>query len=137
MPPPGPPTNWSSSSPAPPAGPDLHGLAVVLVGGHPALRRLVRVDLAAAGVADLRELPPAWEAHRPARAVRDLLAGADLAVLVWRQLGHSTAELVQQAAARLGVPVVRARTAGAGAVREAVEAFAARAGAAGRWPRPE
>ena len=120
----------ASGTPAAPAEPDanadLRGLVVLVVGGHPALRRLVRADLARSGVADLRELPSAWEASRPTRAVRDLLAGADLAVLVWRQLAHSTADRVRVAAGQLGVPVVLARTAGAGAVRRAIEEGARR-----------
>lgn len=111
---------------APVSPPALSGLVVVVVGGHPALRRLVRVDLGRSGLAALRELPSAWEATRSGRAVRDLLAGADVAVLVRRQLAHSTTEQVTAAASGLGVPVVVAATASTTAVRRAVFGFVVR-----------
>lgn len=102
--------------------PALTGLVVLVVGGHAALRRLIRADLARSGVT-VRELPSAWEATRPLRAVRDRLTGADLAVLIWRQLAHSTGDRVRATADRLAVPVVRSRSASASAVRDAVETF--------------
>ncbi len=105
--------------------PDLRGLVVVVAGGHPALRALVRVDLTGSGVAAVREVPSAWEAVRRAREVEQQVAGADIAVLVGRRLAHSTADQVRAAAARLGVPVVAAQTAGVAAVRRAVEAHVA------------
>ena len=102
---------------------DLRGIVVLVAGGHPGLRRLVAADLGRAGVADVRELPPAWEANRHTRQVRDLLVGTDVAVLVTRQVPHSTSEQVRSAAGHLGVPVLAAATASAQAVRRAIEDF--------------
>lgn len=102
---------------------DLRGIVVLVAGGHPSQRRLVAADLRRAGVADVRELPPAWDANRQTRQVRDLLVGTDVAVLVTRQVPHSTSEQVRNAARHLGVPVVAAATASAQAVRRAIEDF--------------
>ncbi len=110
---------------APDALADLGVRVVVLVGGHPALRRLARTDLLGRGAGEVREVPSAWEASRQGRAVRDVLAQADLAVLIWRQLAHSTADQVTTAARGEGVGVVRARTPSVGAIRRAVADYGA------------
>ncbi len=107
----------------PDAAAGLAGLVVLVAGGHGALRSLVREDLRLAGVPEVREIPPAWEANRHARRVRDLLAGTDVAVLISRQLPHSTSDQVRLAAGRLGVPVVVAESASAQAVRRSLEHF--------------
>ncbi|MDP9354702.1 MAG: hypothetical protein M3R02_05360 [Chloroflexota bacterium] len=101
----------------------LRGLVVLVAGGHPALRDFVRADLQLAGAAEVREIPPAWEANRHARRVRDVVSGSDVAVLVPRQLPHSTSDQVRNAAGRLGVPVVIAESASAQAVRRSLEHF--------------
>ncbi len=101
----------------------LRGLVVLVAGGHAALRGFVREVLRLAGVAEVREMPPAWEANRSARRVRDLLSGTDVAVLIPRQLPHSTSDQVRSAAGRIGVPVVSAESASAQAVRRSLEHF--------------
>lgn len=106
--------------------PDMSGLVVVLAGGHPALRASARADLKRARAKDVREVPSAWEASRQGREVRDLLERADLAVLIWRQLAHSTSEQVLTAARAQGVAVERAETATVSAIRRAVERHARR-----------
>jgi hypothetical protein len=47
------------------------------------------------------------------------MAGSDLAILIGRQLAHSTADQVRTAAERYGVPLARAETAGVGSIRRA------------------
>jgi hypothetical protein len=86
---------------------------------------MARRDLATIGVGEVREIPPAWEATRDGRAVQATLAGSDLVVVVTRQIAHATADQVRTAAARSGIPVVEAETAGVTAIRRAVERFAA------------
>ena len=98
----------------------LTGLAVLVAGGHPALRARVESDLRRSGSGEVRELPAAWEATRRERDVRALVAGVDVAVLIGRQIAHSTVEQVKAAAEAAGVPVVVAETASAGAVRRAL-----------------
>ena len=110
---------------SPPEAPALQGLSVVLAGGHPALRRLVRIDLDRAGVKALREIPSGWEARRSRQAIRDAMGSADVAVLIWRQLSHSTGDRVRSAADAMQVPVILARTAAASAVRQALDQFVA------------
>jgi len=102
---------------------ELDGLTVVLAGGHPALRRLVRIDLDRAGVKGLREIPSGWEASRSRQAIREAVSSADVAVLIWRQLSHSTGDRVRSAAEAMDVPVALARTAAASAVRQALDYF--------------
>ncbi len=110
---------------SPSATPALQGLSVVLAGGHPALRRLVRSNLDHAGVKALREIPSGWEARRSRQAIRDVMGSADVAVLIWRQLSHSTGDRVRSAADAMEVPVILARTAAASAVRQALDEFVA------------
>lgn len=98
---------------------DFDGVTVLIAGGHPPLRRMVSADLTRSGAAGVREVPSKWEAVRARRSVRDRMAGSDFAVLIGRQLAHSTADQVRSAAAKLGIPVVRAETAGVGSVRRA------------------
>lgn len=101
--------------------PSLRGLTVAIAGGHPPLRTLVRRDLERAGVVDLREIPSAWEASRGGRSVQAALHGVDVAVIVARQIAHATSDQVRKAAARLGVPVEIAETAGVASIRRAIE----------------
>lgn len=101
---------------------------VTIAGGHSALRSMARRDLATIGVAELREIPPAWEATRLGRAIQATLAGSDLVVVIGPQIAHATSDQVREIAARLGVPVVTVRSAGLAAIRHAVERFAGRRG---------
>lgn len=102
---------------------DARGWIVVLVGGHPALRALARRDLVRSGVAEVREIPSAWEATRHERDVRRLLMGADIAVLIVRLLAHSTSDQVRAVASLFEVPVVAAETATVGAIWRAIERY--------------
>jgi hypothetical protein len=102
---------------------DMTGLSIVLAGGHPALRAMIERDLGRAGVARVRAIPSAKEASRVGRDVHATIAGNDLVVLLVRQLAHSTSDQVRRAAARAGVPVVAAESAGIGGVRRAIERY--------------
>lgn len=98
---------------------EFNGLVVLIAGGHPPLRRMVSIDLKRSGARGVREVPSKWEAVQSGRSVNDRMAGSDLAVLIGRQLAHSTADQVRTAAARYGVPLARAETAGVGSIRRA------------------
>jgi len=98
---------------------EFNGVIVLIAGGHPPLRRMVAIDLTRSGARGVREIPSKWEAVRTGRSVRDRMAGSDLAILIGRQIAHSTADQVRTAAAKLGVPVVRAETAGVSSIRRA------------------
>lgn len=102
---------------------DLTGLSVVIAGGHAALRSIIERDLTKAGVARVRGIPSATEANRVGREVQSVIAGGDVVVLLVRQLAHSTSDQVRRAAARAGVPVVTADSAGISGVRRAIERF--------------
>jgi hypothetical protein len=101
----------------------LRDMVIVLAGGHPALRSMIERDLIHSGAAEVRSVPSATEAIRSGRNVQALLAGADLVVLLVRQLAHSTSDQVRRAAGKTGVPVVIAETAGLSGVRRAIERF--------------
>lgn len=99
-------------------------LTIVIAGGHPALRQLARTTLDDLDLADVREFPSAWEGSRQGRHARSVIEGSDLAVVVWRQIAHSTADQIAVAARSLAVPVVRAGTPTVSSIQRAVTAFA-------------
>jgi hypothetical protein len=111
-------------SPGPRRIANVAGLTVSLAGGHPALRAMARRDLIGAGVRDVKEIPPTWEATKDERAVQATMAGSDLAIIITRQISHSTSDQVRKAAARLGLPVVNADSASVSAIRRSVERHA-------------
>lgn len=98
-------------------------IQVVLAGGHPALRRLAGTDLDQLDLASVRAFPSSWEGNRRGRHARDVMAGADLAIVIWRQISHSTSDQVVAAANALAVPVVWADTPTISSIRRAVESF--------------
>ncbi len=98
-------------------------LTVVLAGGHPPLRRMARRELDELDLANVREFPSAWEGNRQGRHARDMVEGSDLAVVIWRQIAHSTSDQISTAARALSVPVVRANTPTISAIRRAVTDF--------------
>ena len=98
-------------------------LTVVLAGGHPPLRRMARRELDELDLANVREFPSAWEGNRQGRHARDTVGGSDLAVVIWRQIAHSTSDQISTAARALSVPVVRADTPTISAIRRAVTDF--------------
>jgi hypothetical protein len=110
---------------APPAArqPPRRLLTVTIAGGHPALRSLARRDLETIGVADVREIPPAWEATRHGRAIQATLGGSDLVVVIGSQIAHTTFDQVRTAAVRLGIPIVTTPSATMGAIHRAVDQF--------------
>ena len=115
----------SVSRPVHPAPFRLAGGSLVIAGGHVRLRAAVRDELRGAGLNDLREVPPTWEGQLGA-PLSGLVHGADIALLVVRQLDHSTGDAVVAAAAAEAVPVVRAPSASvAGICATAVAALAA------------
>ena len=112
------------SRPAEPAPLDLAGRLLVIAGGHDRLRAAVRDELRGAGLRGLREVPPTWEGQLGA-SLRGLVQGADLMLLVVRQLDHSTGDAVVAAAAAEAVPVVRVPSASVAGIRSAaVDALA-------------
>lgn len=111
--------------PAPAPLPDLSGRCIVIVGGHDGLRAAIMRDLRDLNPGELRDIPPTWEGQRGG-GVEPALRGADLAVLVIRQLDHSTGDRAEAVARELGVAVRRARSASVAAVRDAVLAWAGR-----------
>ena len=106
-----------------PAGPSPARLVVVIAGGHPPLRRMARRELDELDLADVREFPSAWEGNRQGRHARETIDGSDLAVVVWRQIAHSTSDQVFAAARALSVPVVKADTPTISAIRRAITDF--------------
>ena len=99
-------TRPRQAEPARSSAPPLQGRTIVVAGGHDRLRVAIRSELLGLGAREVREVPPAWEGQRGARP-RDLMAGADLALLVIRQLDHSTGDAVLAAAEAAGVPAHR------------------------------
>lgn len=95
---------------------------VLIAGGHRKVRVQANLELQELGVI-VRDIPPAWEANRQGRNVRELVAWSDLVVLVIRQLAHSTSDQVRTAADRANVPIVHAGTPTSGAIRRAVELY--------------
>jgi hypothetical protein len=102
----------------------VSGQTVAIAGGHPALRSLARHDLLDFGIAEVREIPSAWEAVRDGREVGAVVAGCDLVVIVTRQIAHSTSDQIKKATARFDIPLLYAETATAGAIRRSIERWA-------------
>lgn len=113
------------STTAKPESPALSfgGLTIVIAGGHPALRAMIERDLMRSGASRVRAIPSATEATRAGRDVQAILAGADLIVMLVRLITHSTSDQVRRAAAKTGVPVVFAESAGITGVHRAIETF--------------
>lgn len=103
--------------------PSTDRLMVVLAGGHPPLRRMARQELAELNLADVRDFPSAWEGNRQGRHARDTIEGSDLAVVIWRQIAHSTSDQIISAARAYSVPVVRADTPTISSIRRAISSF--------------
>lgn len=99
----------------------LTGRIVVIAGGHAPLRARVASMLRSAGAADVREIPSAKEGNRVQRDIDATVAGADLVVVVVRQMAHSTSDQVRLAAEKAGVPLVVAESAGTTGILRAVE----------------
>lgn len=97
------------------------GLSIAIAGGHPALRALITRFLMKEGARSVAEIPSAKEASRVGRDVQAALAGSDIAVILVRQIAHSTSDQVRRAAAKLGIPVVLAESSGSAGVRRALE----------------
>lgn len=97
----------------------LAGLVVAIAGGHPALRRLIKDELALSHVS-VREIPPAFEATRRERDIVATLNGCDVAILLIGQLAHTTSDQVRSVASRLSVPILVSPRASGGAVQRAL-----------------
>ncbi|MFM9107893.1 MAG: hypothetical protein ACKOWF_14475 [Chloroflexota bacterium] len=109
---------------APAAGSGLDGASIVLVGGHDGLRAAARALLAPRAPREIRDLPPTWEGQRGGGA-EAAVRGADLVVLVIRQLDHSTGDAAEAAAREFGAAVRRARSASTAAIIAAIDDWAA------------
>lgn len=108
----------------PPANPKqrpVQGLSIVVAGGHPALRSLIAKSLMKEGAKTVAEIPSAKEASRVGRDVRAILTGSDVAIILVRQIAHSTSDQVRTAAAKLGIPVLTAESSGTSGVRRALQ----------------
>jgi hypothetical protein len=89
--------------------------AVAIVGGHSQLRASAAAVLDGYGVRVV-SIPSSQEAVRRERAIMQSLQGCDLAMLLVRQITHSTSDQVRKAAERLGVPVLFSNAASAVAI---------------------
>lgn len=114
----------SATDESPEARQFLSGLEVAIAGGHSALRSLARRDLLDLGLADVREIPSAWESVRDSREVGAVVGGCDLVVVVTSQIAHSTSDQVKRATERFNIPLLYAETATAGAIRRSIERWA-------------
>jgi len=88
---------------------------IAIAGGHAQLRGAAASVLERYGVSVV-PIPSSQEAVRRERDILQLLNGCELAVLLVRQVTHSTSDQVRKAAERLGVPVVFSNAASAVAI---------------------
>lgn len=113
---------WRPAHP-PASAPSLAGLKIAIAGGYPALRAAIRRDLQREKVNDVREIPSAWEGSRVERDVLATLGGVDVAVVLVRQIGHSTSGQIKRAAQKAGVPILLVESAGTAGARRALHQF--------------
>jgi len=88
---------------------------IAIAGGHAQLRGAAASVLERHGVSVV-PIPSSQEAVRRERDILPLLNGCDMAVLLVRQITHSTSDQVRKAAERLGVPVIFSNAASAVAI---------------------
>jgi hypothetical protein len=88
---------------ADPPAPDFRVIGIV--GGHAQLRGTAARLLERHGVETV-SIPSSLEAVRRERDIVHLLQGCDLAMLLVRQITHSTSDQVRKAAEKLGIPVI-------------------------------
>ena len=77
---------------------------VAIAGGHAQLRGTAASLLRRHGIETV-PIPSSLEAVRRERDIVHLLRGCELAILLVRQITHSTSGQVRKAAERLGIPV--------------------------------
>lgn len=77
---------------------------VAIAGGHAQLRRSAMAVLERYGMTVV-PIPSSSEAVRRERDILQMLQGCDLAMVLVRQITHSTADQVRKAAERLDIPV--------------------------------
>jgi hypothetical protein len=78
---------------------------IAIAGGHAQLRGTAADLLQRHGVETV-QIPSSLEAVRRERDIVQLLQGCDLAILLVRQITHSTSDQVRKAAEKLNVPVL-------------------------------
>ncbi len=78
---------------------------IAIAGGHAQLRGTAASLLQPRGI-EIVSIPSSREAVRRERDIFQLLQGCDLAMVLVRQITHSTSDQVRRAAERLDVPVV-------------------------------
>ena len=100
----------------------LAGRRIVIAGGHPALRSAVARQVHDRH-GDLREIPSKFEAVRRDRQVSQLVMGSDLAIIITRQIAHSTSDQVKRAANRYEVPVRHALSPSMAGILAVVDRF--------------
>lgn len=88
---------------------------VAIAGGHAQLRTTAAALLQRHEVRVV-PIPSSREAVRRERNVQHLMQGCDLAILLVRQITHSTSDQVRKAAEKLGVPVLYSNALSAGAI---------------------
>jgi hypothetical protein len=88
---------------------------IAIAGGHSQLRGAAASVLEPYGIS-IVAIPSSQEAVRRERDILRLLNGCDLALMLVRQITHSTSDQVRKAADRLGVPVVFSNAASAVAI---------------------
>lgn len=87
------------------ATPALRWQRIALAGGHAQMRATAAHLLKRHGI-DVVQIPSSLEAVRRERDVTQALQGCDAALLLVRQVTHSTSDQVRSAAGRLGIPVI-------------------------------
>lgn len=95
--------------------PTLAYRTIAIAGGHAQLRGAAASVLEPYGISVVA-IPSSQEAVRRERDILHLLNGCDLALLLVRQITHSTSDQVRKTADRLGVPVVFSNAASAVAI---------------------
>ncbi|MCA9860737.1 MAG: hypothetical protein KC438_13495 [Thermomicrobiales bacterium] len=98
-----------------PAAPSMLPGVVAIAGGHAQLRAAAAALLEPYGVMVV-PIPSSREAVRRERSILQALQGCDLAMLLVRQITHSTSDQVRRAAQRLDVPVFFSNAASAVAI---------------------
>ncbi len=78
---------------------------VAIAGGHAQLRGTAAILLQRHGIG-IVQIPSSREAVRRERDIIGLLQGCDLAMLLVRQITHSTSDQVRKVAERLNIPVI-------------------------------
>lgn len=102
---------------------DMSFRTVAIAGGHAQLRVTAATLLQRYGI-DVVAIPSSREAVRRERDIVQLLQRCDLAILLVRQITHSTSDQVRKSAERIGLPVLFSNAQSAVSVERQIVAYA-------------